>query len=171
MQSSVQEGASLSLKRTHEEEEREVLSLLRKKPYRASQGGARELVPQPSASFFLPSAGCRLYPEIEYFAIISDGNAHPNDIKVARRQVDEVYMKSLSKKYGNRAWNIPGLSEHAAMDVEIITRKIALSEHKELTALRCDIAGKERSKEYYLQAIERFLRDCKRPGGMYSYFV
>ena len=61
--------------------------------------------------------------------------------------------------------NIPGLSKHAALDLEIIARKIALSEQKELTALRCDIAGKERSKEYYLQAIERFLRDCKHPGG------
>ena len=111
------------LKRTHEMEEQEALSLLQKKKpsSRASQGGARDLTPQPSASFFLPSAGCRLYPEIEYFIIISDGSAHPDEVKVARRQVDDKYMKSLdqqavSKSGREYSWSFqacsPGFGDH-----------------------------------------------------------
>lgn len=47
----------------------------------------------------------------------------------------------------------------------MVAGKIALSSMKELTSLALDIKGEERSKEYYLEEIEKFIGGCKYPGG------
>ena len=103
--------------------------------------------------------------------IVSDGDIEPSDTTVARRLPNIASKKQALNKYKYLQSATPhyqGISQSIALDLKIITYNISRSESKKLTSLKLDIKGEERPKEFYLQAIDNFIKDCRHPGGMYS---
>ena len=144
--------------------EKNYLSVLQKKSKRKHTG---KHVPQES--FFLPEIGSRFCHEKEYMIIISDGDIEPHGIKVARRRQETAALKKQAlNKYKyllNESPSIEGVSLSIALDLKIIAHKISRSDLKKLTSLKLDIKGEERTKEYYLQAIDQFIKNCSHTGG------
>lgn len=145
--------------------EKEAFLVLQKRAKQKHHGKdlKKDYQSSPSASVV---AGSRLYHDKEFMIIISDGDVHPPGVSVCRRKVDEKYVTEiLNRKQANETLNIQGLSQAAVLDLKTIAGKIARSEHKELTSLKLDITGDEKPKQYYLDAIDVFIRECKQPGG------
>lgn len=144
---------------TFERKEHGYLSALQKK----SRGHLARDHPSQSSSSII--AGSRVYAGKEFMIIVSDGDVDPPGVTVVKRGVDEILRKTVLNKHLNDSLNFNELSQSAALDVKTIANKIDRSKHKYLTSLKLDVAGEERPKEYYLQAIENFIQNCKQPGG------
>ena len=99
--------------------------------------------------------------------IVSDGDFNPEGISVVRR-LPNPNLKGLEKKYENASPRyIQGFSQSVALDLKIIANKIS---HRQLMSQEYDITGKERSRKYYLQAIEEFINNCDQSGA-YIWFI
>lgn len=117
------------------------------------------------SSLVLPEVGSRLYHQKEFMVIVSDGGINPPGVEVARRLPADENLKKNLKRHGKYSRNFQGLSRSANLDLNMVADKIALSSVKELKSLALDIKGEERSKAYYLEAMEEFIGHCQYPGG------
>ena len=61
------------------------------------------------------------------------------------------------------------LPEGAAADLKVIGSLISGNPRIKLVSVNLDLPRRQRSKYYYLQEIEKFLRNCKHPGGEWLY--
>lgn len=145
------------------EREENFLTKLRRKSRKKRSNKEKRKVSR--ASLVLEDVGSRLYHQKEFMIIISDGDVDASGVEVARRlPVPEDEDLSLMK-HGKHTQNFQGLSQSARLDLTVIASKVALSSMKELTSLALDVKGEERSKAYYLEEIEKFIENCKYPGG------
>ena len=111
-------------------------------------------------------SGGFLATSVEYMIIVSAGDESPPGVAVEHKLRDEDRVQAAIKTHGILPHNILDvrLPEGAEVDVKAISSLIRDSSSGELVSLCLDLPGRQRSKHYYLQEIEKFLSNCKQGG-------
>ena len=102
----------------------------------------------------------------ETLILVSVGSEFPAGIQVQPRERNPAIAERAMQTYGHLPPIVTGLHEEAAADL-MATASLQLQKSSaDLVRLCLDVPGKQRSKEYYLNTIEEFLKHCQHQGGM-----
>ena len=156
----------------HQRRERELLLELQKKPEGKPPTPKKPKVqelPQEPHQFsaiqgtFVTSSDCML--------IASVGTERSPGTKVACKLSDNDRAQRALKVHGRLPPTPIKLPVGTEVDLVIVSRLIREHPRKKLVSLRLDIPGRERSRDYYLQEMEKFLKECEKPGGEILYVM
>ena len=102
----------------------------------------------------------------EVMVVVSVGNECPAGVSVQPRIRDRALAERAFQTHGCFPSTVTGLHEEAAAD--LMARASMQLKHPTVDVVRLclDVPGKQRSKQYYLNTIEEFLKHCKLPVGM-----
>ena len=135
----------------------------------------RKLIP-PIGEDFVESRGIRYDMKYgcisgstrEVMILVSVGSEFPAGLQVERRVRDPAMAEKAINTHGRLPSIVTGLHEEAAADLMATASAILHSSvtNTDLVCLYLDVPGKQRSKQYYLQAIEKFFKHCQQPLGM-----
>lgn len=103
--------------------------------------------------------------ETEYMVILSDGDIDRHD--VARRKINKSSEMQTLKEHESlledqkHEFQNTSTSKSVILDVQIIKRNIRCSQHRKLgqNLVKLDIKSKEKSRKYYLEEIEEFMKE------------
>ena len=102
----------------------------------------------------------------EVMVVVSVGSECPAGVSVQPRVRDRALAERAFRTHGRLPSAVTGLHEEAAADLMArVSIELQDSSH-DLVRLCLDVPGKQRSKQYYLNTIEEFLKHCKQPAGM-----
>ena len=129
----------------------------------------------PTGDHFVMSRGIRYYMKqggtscntCEVMVVVSVGSECPAGVSVQPRVRDPALAERAFQTHGRLPSTVAGLHEEAAAD---LMARASLELHDstmDVVRLCLDVPGKQRSKQYYLNTIEEFLKHCKQPAGMY----
>ena len=121
------------------------------------------------------SRGIRYYMELgcvggntcEVMVVVSVGSECPAGVSVQPRIRDRALAERAFQTHGRLPSTVTGLHEEAAADLMARASLLLHDSTKDIVQLCLDVSGKQRSKQYYLNTIEKFLKHCKQPVGMY----
>ena len=102
----------------------------------------------------------------EVMVVVSVGSECPAGVSVQPRVRDPVLAERAFQTHGHLPSTVTGLHEEAAADLMARASLNLQDSTKDVVRLCLDVPGKQRSKQYYLNTIEEFLKHCKQPGGM-----
>ena len=127
----------------------------------------------PAGEDFVVSRGVRYYMKqggvggntSETMILVSVGSEFPAGVAVERRVRDTAMAEKAIDKYGRLPSIATGLHEEAAADLMARASQILQDTSGNLVRLCLDTPGKQRSKQYYLQAIGDFFKHCQQPQG------
>ena len=103
--------------------------------------------------------------------ILSVGDEFPADIVIKKRIKNRELAAKATKLFGSLPSIVPGLHEEAAADLMATASVRMKSPNAEVVQLLLDVPMMQRSKQYYLKKIEKFLQSCKEPAGMCIYIT
>ena len=110
--------------------------------------------------------GCVGGNTCEVMVVVSVGSECPAGVSVQPRVRDRALTKRAFRTHGHLPWAVTGLHEEAAADLMAWASLKLQDSSRDLVRLCLDVPGKQRSKQYYLNTIEEFLKHCKQPLGM-----
>ena len=124
---------------------------------------------------FVMSRGIRYYMELgcvggnacEVMVVVSVGSECPVGVSVQPRVRDPALAERAFRTHGHLPSTVTGLHEEAAADLMAKASMQLQDSSHDLVRLCLDVPGKQRSRQYYLNTIEEFLKHCKQPLGMY----
>ena len=157
------------LLRQHEDKERELLRELKR--MKGVEG--RKPTP-PTGDHYVESRGIRYNMKrggtggntMEVMILVSVGSEFPAGVQVQPRVRDPALAEKAIQTHGQLPPIVTGLHEEAAADL-MATASLELQQSNgDLVRLCLDVPGKQRSKKYYLNTIEEFLKHCQQPVGM-----
>ena len=128
----------------------------------------------PTGKDFVESRGIRYHMKYgsvsgstsETMILVSAGSEFQSDIQFKRRVRNPAMAEKAINWYG-RLPTIPiTLQEETAADLMARASLILQDTTSDLVRLCLDVPGKQRSKQYYLQAIEEFFKNCRETFGM-----
>ena len=135
----------------------------------------RKLIP-PTGEDFVESRGIRYNIKHgsvagstrEAMILVSVGSEFPAGLQVERRVRDPAIAEKAITTHGRLPSIVTGLHEEAAADLMATASLVLHSSvtNTDLVCLYLDVPGKQRSKQYYLQAVEKFFKHCQQPLGM-----
>ena len=134
----------------------------------------RKLTPS-TGEHFVVSRGIRYHMKLgstggntgEVMVVVSVGSECPVGVSVQPRVRDPALAERAFQTHGHLPSTVTGLHEEAAADLmATISPDLQDSSPADLVRLCLDVPGKQRSKQYYLNTIEEFLKHCKQPVGM-----
>ena len=102
----------------------------------------------------------------EVLVVVSVGSECPAGVSVQPRVRDRALAERAFQTHGHLPSPVTGLHEEAAADLMATVSLVLQDSTSELVRLCLDVSGKQRSKQYYLNTIEEFLKHCKQPEGM-----
>ena len=103
----------------------------------------------------------------EVLVVVSVGSECPAGVSVQPRVRDRALTERAFQTHGHLPSTVTGLHEEAAADLMARANIELQDSTSDLVRLCLDVPGKQRSKQYYLNTIEEFLKHCKQPLGMY----
>ena len=103
----------------------------------------------------------------EEMILVSAGDEYPADLVVSRRIRNPSLAEKATKTFGPLPSIVPGLHTEAAADLMATAGMYMRSPAISVVQLLLDVPSMQRSKQYYLNKIESFLKNCKEPGGRY----
>ena len=157
------------LLRQHEDKERELLQELKR------MKGVEGRKPTPyTADHYVESRGIRYNMKLggtgdntgEVMILVSVGSEFPAGVQVQPRVRDPALAEKAIQTHGRLPPIVTGLHEEAAADLMARASLRLQNSSADLVRLCLDVPGKQRSKEYYLNTIEEFLKHCQQPVGM-----
>ena len=101
----------------------------------------------------------------EAMILVSAGDEYPADLVVSRRIRNPSLAEKATKTFGPLPSIVPGLHTEAAADLMVIASTSMRSPARSVVQLLLDVPSMQRSKQYYLNKIESFLKNCQEPGG------
>ena len=133
----------------------------------------------PTAEHFVVSRGIRYNMKYggtgdntcEVLVVVSVGSECPAGVSVQPRVRDPALTERAFQTHGHLPSTVTGLHEEAAADLMARANIELQDSTSDLVRLCLDVPGKQRSKQYYLNTIEEFLKHCKQPLGMYMYVL
>ena len=133
----------------------------------------RKLTP-PTGEHYVMSRGIRYrmkYGDVggntaEVMVVVSVGSECPAGVSVQPRVRDPALAERAFRTHGHLPSTVTGLHEEAAADLMARASLELRDSSGDLVRLCLDVPGKQRSKQYYLNTIEEFLKHCKLPVGM-----
>ena len=128
----------------------------------------------PTGEHFVVSRGIRYYMKNggtggntgEVMVVVSVGSECPAGVSVQPRVRDPALAERAFQTHGRLPSTVTGLHEEAAADLMAKVSLQLQDSSVDVVRLCLDVPGKQRSKQYYLNTIEEFLKHCKQPGGM-----
>ena len=102
----------------------------------------------------------------EVMVLVSVGSEFPAGVQVQPRVRDPALAEKAIQTHGRLPPIVTGLHEEAAADLMATASQDLQDSSADLVRLCLDVLGKQRSKEYYLNTIEEFLKHCQQPVGM-----
>ena len=107
----------------------------------------------------------------EVMMVVSVGSECPAGVSVQPRVRAPALAERAFQTHGHLPSTVTGLHEEAAADL-MATASLLLQDFTfDLVRLCLDVPGKQRSKQYYLNTIEEFLKHCKQPLGMLTEYL
>ena len=103
----------------------------------------------------------------EVMVVVSVGSECPAGVSVQPHVRDRALAERAFQTHGRLPSTVTGLHEEAAADLMARASLMLQRPTTDLVRLCLDVPGKQRSKQYYLNTIEEFLKHCKHPVGMY----
>ena len=97
--------------------------------------------------------------------LASVGSEFPAGIKVQPRVPNPTLADRAVSTYGCLPPIVTGLHKEAAADLMATASVMLQMPNADLVRLCLDVPGKQRSKQYYLNTIEEFLKHCQKPAG------
>ena len=97
--------------------------------------------------------------------IASVGSERPADVKVEQKTSDINRAQRALKIHGHLPHTVTRLLQGTEVDLIVVSSLMRRDSRKELVSLNLDLPGRERSKDYYLQEMEKLIKECKKPGG------
>ena len=101
----------------------------------------------------------------EVMILVSAGDEYPADLVVSPRIRNPSLAKKATKTFGPLPSIVPGLHTEAAADLMATASTDMRSPNISVVQLLLDVPSMQRSKQYYLNKIETFLKNCKEPVG------
>ena len=101
----------------------------------------------------------------EAMILVSAGDEYPADLVVSRRIRNPSLAEKATKTFGPLPSTVPGLHTEAAADLMATASTEMRDSAGSVVQLLLDIPSMQRSKQYYLNKIESFLKNCKEPVG------
>ena len=101
----------------------------------------------------------------ETMILVSVGSEFPAGVNVQHRVPDAALADRAVKTYGHLPLTVTGLHQEAAADLMARVSLRLQTSNTDLVRLCLDVPGKQRSKQYYLNTIEEFLKHCQKSGG------
>ena len=128
----------------------------------------------PTAEHYVMSRGIRYYMKnggtggntCETMVVVSVGSECPAGVSVQPRVRDPDLAERAFQTHSRLPSTVTGLHEEAAADLMARASMQLQDSSHDLVRLCLDVPGKQRSKQYYLNTIEEFLKHCKQPLGM-----
>ena len=102
---------------------------------------------------------------IEVMILVSAGDEYPADLVVSHRIRNPSLAKKATKTFGPLPSIVPGLHTEAAADLMATASTSMRGSAGSVVQLLLDVPSMQRSKQYYLNKIESFLKNCKEPAG------
>ena len=102
----------------------------------------------------------------ETMVVVSVGSECPAGVSVQPRVRDPALAEKAFQTHGHLPSTVTGLHEEAAADLMAMASMYLQCPTVDVVRLCLDVPGKQRSKQYYLNTIEEFLKHCKQPVGM-----
>jgi len=115
--------------------------------------------------------GCVNGDTRESLILVSEGSEFPAGVQVQPRERNPALAKRAVQTYGHLPPIVTGLHEEAAADLMARASLRLRDCCTDLVRLCLDVPGKQRSREYYLNTIEEFFKDCQQPAGIYTYVI
>ena len=156
------------LLRQHEDKEKELLQELKR------MKGVEGRKPTPSTGdHFVESRGiwynmkygCVAGNTGEVMILVSVGSEFPAGIQIQPQVRHPALAEKAIQTHGRLPPIVTGLHEEVAADLMARASLELQDSSSDLVCLCLDVPGKQRSKEYYLNTIEEFLKHCQ-PLGM-----
>ena len=97
--------------------------------------------------------------------IASVGSEHPASVKVQHKPSDTIRAQRALKTHGRLPHTVTRLPQGTEVDLIVVSSIMKRNPRTELVSLNLDLPGRERSRDYYLQEIEKIMRECDKPGG------
>ena len=128
----------------------------------------------PTADHFVVSRGIRYNMKYgglggntaEVMVVVSVGSECLAGVSVQPRIKNRALAERAFRTHGHLPSTVTGLHEEAAADLMVWASLRLQDSSKDVVRLCLDVPGKQRSKQYYLNTIEEFLKHCKQPAGM-----
>ena len=128
----------------------------------------------PTGDHYVVSRGIRYYMELgcvggntgEVMVVVSVGSERPAGVSVQPRVRDGALAERAFQTHGRLPSTVTGLHEEVAADLMARASLLLQDSAVDVVRLCLDVPGKQRSKQYYLNTIEEFLKHCKQPAGM-----
>ena len=166
----------------HQRRERELLQELQKQEPKPKQRRPRQQEPsqQPQGSVATTQDTSRLQPcgDLLFHAksggfvarsdcmfIASVGSEHPAGVKVEHKLSDMIRAQCTLKTHGRLPHTVTRLPQGTEVDLIVVSSHMRHYPKWELVSLNLDLPGRERSRDYYLQEMEKFMKECKKTGG------
>ena len=129
----------------------------------------------PTAEHYVVSRGIRYNMKLggtggntaEVMVVVSVGSECPAGVSVQSRVRDPALAERAFQIHGHLPSTVTGLHEEAAADLMARVSLELQYPAVDVVRLCLDVPGKQRSKQYYLNTIEEFLKHCKQPAGIY----
>ena len=102
----------------------------------------------------------------EVMVVVSVGSECPAGVSVQPHVRNRDLTERAFQTHGHLPSTVTGLHEEAAADLMARASMLLQDSSHDLVRLCLDVPGKQRSKQYYLNTIEEFLKHCKQPVGM-----
>ena len=102
----------------------------------------------------------------EVMVVVSVGSECPAGVSVQLRVRDRALAERAFQTHGRLPSTVTGLHEEAAADLMARASMLLQDSCVDVVQLCLDVPGKQRSKQYYLNTIEEFLKHCNQPAGM-----
>ena len=143
------------------------------------KGVERKQPTQPTGENYVWSRGIRYHMKLgavggntyESLILVSVGSEFPAGVQVQPRVRNPALAKRAVQTYGHLPPIVTGLHEEAAADLMARASLELQSPDIDLVRLCLDVSGKQRSKEYYLQTVEEYLKHCQQPVGMLHFII
>lgn len=97
--------------------------------------------------------------------LVSVGDEFPAGVTVTSRVRDATMAERAVAKYGHLPPIVAGLHDEVAADIMARASLVLQARSSDLVRLCLDTPGYQRTKEFYLRAIEEFFEHCQQPGG------
>ena len=161
----------------HEKEEEKLLQVLK-----IMNGVEGRKPTQPTGDQYVESKGIRYDMKYgganasigEVMILVSVGSELPPGVKVQSRVKDPARAEKAIQTHGLLPQKVTGLHKEAAADLMAAASLRLQSSTSDVVRLCLNVPEKQRSKQYYLETIENFFKDCQQPVGMLhpvSYWV
>ena len=102
---------------------------------------------------------------IEVMILVTAGDEYPADLVVSHWIRNPSLAEKATKTFGPLPSIVPGLHTEAAADLMATASTYMRDSSGSVVQLLLDVPSMQRSKQYYLNKIESFLKNCKEPAG------